>query len=359
MFFEEKLEEIRTAINQISINENVLVWGTGRHTDELLKYTRLSLYHNLMYISMDNINDIYFGRPVVSKREVDWRKIDYIIISSYKFQNEIEYEIKNSGFDKKIIKFYEEKEEGEFYRLPHRDYNHGWYIQGNYRTWEEAKENSEGYDNPNILEKVYHSTVEVINGTASYERDSVLFYEPAYTYHLLTLIGILCSYKEVINVVDVGGALGSLYWQNKVILDEYKDKKILWKIVEQPNYVQCGREKIQNKQISFYEQLEDVGNADIIIFSSVLQYVENYGEIIREAINLKPKYILVDRTFFSNNSRIVVEYVGENICKGSYPARIFKEQELSDLMSGYRLKVKFPPFVGNDFYLEGMIYEEE
>ncbi len=40
MFFEEKLEEIRMAIDQMNESERIVVWGTGRHTDELMKYTK-------------------------------------------------------------------------------------------------------------------------------------------------------------------------------------------------------------------------------------------------------------------------------------------------------------------------------
>lgn len=353
MFFEEKLKEINTILEQIDKEENILIWGIGQHTNELLKYTDLLLYKNLIFTSQDNTGDRYFGRPVISKLDLDFNKIDCIIISSCKYQNEIEEDIRNIGFNKKVIKFYQKVTEGEFFCLPHYDDKNGFYVQGNYSTWEEADNSGGGYDKPGILKKVYEATIEVINGSAAYERDSVLFYEPKYTFHLLTLIGVLYSQKATIHIIDVGGALGSLYWQNKHILDQYEGKKFYWKVIEQPNYVQCGRKNIQNENISFEEEIDEVDNADIVIFSGVLQYIDNYSEMIKKAVNLKPRYILVDRIWTAEKGRIAVEYVNENICEGSYPARVFEESEILHQMKGYDLKVKFPSCVDHYFYVEG------
>lgn len=351
MFFEDKLEEIEAIVSQIKDEERVLIWGMGRHTDELLKHTRLPQHHDLMFTSKDGINGLYFGRSAVCIEKLDFERIDCIVISSCKFQDEIEQMIITTGFRKKVIKLYKTSMEGEFFRLPHRGVKEGFYVQGNYKTWNEAKKDARGYEDPAILEKVYHAVKKVMDGNAAYERDSAVFYKTAYTYHLMTLIGVLCSQKDVINIVDVGGALGSLYWQNRDILNEYTGKRFVWKVVEQSNYVQCGRANIQNDILSFWEDIEEIGSADIIIFSGVLQYVENYAEMLRKAVNLRPKYILVDRTFVSGEGRIAVEYVGDGICKGSYPVRIFEVTEIRSLLEGYCLKVDFPSYSDREFYI--------
>lgn len=355
MFFEEKLEQMRNVIDQIDKEERILVWGMGRHTDELLKYTNLLSFSDLRFTGRGKLDITYFGRPIVSVSELNFDEIDCIVISSWKFQEEIEQEIKSRGFSKRIIKFYETGIEGDFFRLPHSDKREGFYFEGNYATWSLAEEAGRGYDDPAILEKVYRTTLQVINGEAKYERDSVAFYETAYTYHLMMLVGIMCSQRETVNIVDYGGALGSLYWQNKEILDEYIGKTIVWKVVEQPNYVQCGREKIQNDNITFWESIDEVEKADIVIFSGVLQYLENYREIIQKTIALNPRYILLDRTFTSEKSRIVVQHVCQEIYEGTYPAKIFGKSEIADLLKGYRLMAEFPSFVDTDEYVDGMV----
>ena len=352
MFFEGKLEETRMAIDQMNESERIVVWGTGRHTDELMKYTKLLLYPNVMFASRDHSDDLYFGRAITETSELDLNGIDSIVISSYKFQDEIEKEIRNKKFSGKIIKFYNTGSESEFYLMPHSDSKKGFYVQGDYASWEEAKKHADGYDNQVILDKVYRATLEVMNGKAKYERDSVVFYDTAYTYHLLTLIGVICSLKDTINVVDVGGALGSLYWQNKDFLDVYEGKNILWEIVEHPNYVKCGREKIQHEKINFWDDLSDIQRADIVIFSGVLQCIKDYEVMVKKAIKLRPKYILIDRTMFSVRSRIAIQYADETICTNAYPIKIFEETEILQLMEGYHLKVQFPSCVDGIFYVD-------
>lgn len=355
MFFEEKLEQINNIINQIDKEKRILVWGMGLHTDELMKYTNLLSFPNLMFTGKGKLREGIFGKLVVRISELDLDEIDCIVISSWKFQEEIEETIKAKGFKNKIIKLYQTEVEGEFFRLPHLDEREGIYFEGNYPTWRAAENTASGYDAPEILEKVYTTTLKVINGEAKYERDSVAFYETAYTYHLMMVIGILCSQKETINIIDYGGALGSLYWQNKEILDEYVNNKFFWHIVEQSNYVQCGRTGIQNENISFWDSIDEVERADLVIFSGVLQYLENYKEVIQKVVQLKPKYILVDRTFVAKNSRIVVQHVNQDIYEGAYPAKIFGESEIADLLNEYRLLVEFPSFVDSDEFVDGMI----
>lgn len=115
---------------------------------------------------------------------------------------------------------------------------------------------------------------------------------------------------------------------------------------------QSGREKIQDGKISFWGKIENAGNADIVVLSGVLQYVENYKGMAAATVNVRPRYIVLDRTPVAENSRIAVEYVSEEICKSSYPVRIFRETEIMGLMEGYSLKVKFHSLVDHDFYIE-------
>lgn len=360
MFFEEKLEVINKLVNEINPESTILVWGTGLHTDELMKHTKLSTFSNLIFTSKEYRKGTYYGRTLRSKHELDFCAIDCIVISSWKFQNEIEQEIKECGFTKKVIKFYQKGKEGDFFRLPHlKDSNTYYaYYAGDYNTWESACDVfGGGYDNPSILTKVYDATLQVLNGDAKYERDSCLFYDSSYTYHILTLIGILSSQKQTISVLDFGGALGSLYWQNKEMLEKFDGRNILWQIVEQPNYVKCGREKIQTEQLTFWESIEEIERADLVIFSGVLQYLKNYKEIISKAIKLKPSYILIDRLGVAEKGRITRQYVDKRIYKALCPVRIFEKSEIVSLVEGYCLKAEFLSFIDRDAYLDGMKIE--
>jgi len=84
----------------------------------------------------------------------------------------------------------------------------GWH--GNFKTWEEAKSKTTGYDSALILETVRDSMYKVKEGLAVYERDSVLFDAIQYSWPLLTgLMMAAAKGKGKINVLDFGGSLGS------------------------------------------------------------------------------------------------------------------------------------------------------
>jgi putative methyltransferase (TIGR04325 family) len=95
---------------------------------------------------------------------------------------------------------------------------YGWY--GNFKSWQEAKEASTGYDAENILHQVKTSLLKVKNGDAVYERDSVLFDKIEYSWELLAaLMWIAAQNKGELHLIDFGGSLGSSYYQNKSFLD--------------------------------------------------------------------------------------------------------------------------------------------
>lgn len=103
-----------------------------------MKHTGLSLLHNLVFTGRRKNFDIYFGREVIDISELDMEKTDYIIISSCRFQDEIEQEIRDRCYGGKIVKFYQPETDIEFFRLPQKN-SANVYMQGNYKTWTEAK----------------------------------------------------------------------------------------------------------------------------------------------------------------------------------------------------------------------------
>jgi putative methyltransferase (TIGR04325 family) len=73
-------------------------------------------------------------------------------------------------------------------------------------------------------------------------------------------------------VLDFGGALGSHYFQNKEFLKPIKIKK--WIVVEQERYVKVGKEKIADGVLDFARSIDEIDHANILIASSVIQYLE-------------------------------------------------------------------------------------
>ena len=207
---------------------------------------------------------------------------------------------------------------------------YGWF--GDYPSWESAHDASLGYNSDNILQKVKKSLLKVKNGTAEYERDSVLFGEKEYS--AAVLAGLLLAKKaNSLSVIDFGGSLGTTYFQNKAILNEIK--AVSWSVIEQKNFVKCGGGNFQDERLKFYGNFGkclEKESPNILILSGVLQYLEKPYEFIEKVLNKKFEYILIDRTpFVSGRNRITVQRVNPRIYSASYPCWFFNEKQVIDL----------------------------
>ena len=76
-------------------------------------------------------------------------------------------------------------------------------FTGDFKTWSEAELLAEGYDSQEIFDKVTNAALQVRDGKAEYERDSVLFYKRNYNYPLLTWLSI-ASHDNRLSVLDWG-----------------------------------------------------------------------------------------------------------------------------------------------------------
>jgi putative methyltransferase (TIGR04325 family) len=211
---------------------------------------------------------------------------------------------------------------------------YGWH--GNYSSWSEALEKSGGYDSEKIIEKVRVSASLVKNGLAAYERDSVLFYKAEFSFPLLSgLMWIAALNKGKLNVLDFGGSLGSTYFQNKSFLDSLPE--LNWCIVEQPAFVDIGISSFADERLHFFHTIDEcVGSfeIDVVIFSSVLQYIEKPFTLLHKIKDIGINFVLIDRTpFIQGNDRITLQKVPPAIYKGSYPCWFFNKKKFIDWFS--------------------------
>ena len=236
---------------------------------------------------------------------------------------------------------------------------------GNFKSWEEAQEKSDGYDNSLIFEKVCKATNSVLSKKACFERDSVIFHNPKYNYQLLTcLLYIATKEQNKLNILDFGGSLGSSYFQHRKLLNEVSSVK--WNIVEQSHFVEFGKKNIHYEELDFYNSIEDCLNAttpNTIIFSSVLPYLKNPRSILKDTIYLNTfKYIIVDRTgfVFDRDDRLTIQKVPRRINKSSYPCWFFNRDSFDMLFSGLYKKIMEFNAMGNaniKSSYKGMLYE--
>lgn len=205
---------------------------------------------------------------------------------------------------------------------------YGWF--GDYTTWEEAKNQTTGYDQDLILNKVKDALLKVKNGDAVYERDSVLFNEIHYSWGALAGLLFAASQKnESLTVLDFGGSLGSSYFTNKNALKSIK--KLSWNIIEQSHFVNCGKENFSNDQLRFYENIDEYKtentNTDVLFLSSVIQYIDSPYNLLDVLLKVNAEIIIIDITTFTNLSRdiITIQKVPPVIYDASYPCWFFDQ----------------------------------
>lgn len=227
---------------------------------------------------------------------------------------------------------------------------------GNYRCWNDIKEVSDGYSSSIILEKCKSSLLKVKNGEAVYERDSVLFNEIQYSWPLLAgLQRAALENKGKLCVMDFGGSLGSTYYQNKEFLKLVDELE--WCIVEQKEFVDCGKDFFQDKKLKFYYSIEECilkHKPDVLVLSGVLQYLEKPYDWIQKFVALKIPYIIIDRTTFVKSERdiLTVQNVPEEIYKASYPAWFFNIDAFESHFKNYSTLASFEAHEGYVIHLE-------
>ena len=203
---------------------------------------------------------------------------------------------------------------------------------GNYSSWQEAEQHSTGYDKNLILEKCKNALLKVKNGEAVYERDSVIFDEIQYSWGLLAgLQKAAIENDNKLCVLDFGGSLGSSYYQNKDFLSGLS--RLDWCIVEQSNFVECGKKYFEDEHLTFYYTIEEClekNKPDVLLLGSVVSYLEKPYEWIEKFVSLKIPYIIFDRTALITGSDdlLTVQTVPSSIYEASYPCWFLSEEKL-------------------------------
>lgn len=216
-------------------------------------------------------------------------------------------------------------------------------FEGPFESWQEAQSNSQGYDDKSILKKVSKSTHSVIQETGIFERDSVVFNRLELSQLLVAGLAVASSSGNI-NVLDVGGSLGSQYWQHRNLVRHLKIKK--WIVVEQPHFVQIGKSEFADGVLSFIEISEmkqGLAPISLVNLTGSLQFIEDYVSVLMSVLKLNPRVIVIDKIFATLESeRIYVQHVPKVIYRGSYPFRCLNTDNLNRIMEaeGYELALK-------------------
>lgn len=241
---------------------------------------------------------------------------------------------------------------------------YGWF--GNYSSWEEASKASTGYNSNLILDKVRISLLKVKNGEAVFERDSVLFDEIQYSWGVLSALLMEASRNNGnLEVLDFGGSLGSGFFQYRNVLNHLE--ALHWSIIEQDHFVSCGKQNFENEQLSFFHNYEEFLSKrpvpNILLLSSVIQYLENPWIKLEELLSYHISTVVIDITTFIDGDKdiITIQKVPPQIYEASYPARFFNKAKLISFFAdfGYKKMGEWKlPYEINMGYHAGIIFNK-
>jgi len=224
-----------------------------------------------------------------------------------------------------------------------------------------ASSGSGGYDSEHILQRVVQATRAVIRGEALFERDSVLFHEPAHSFAVLAaLLRAAALNQGVLEVIDFGGSLGSTYRQCRSFLGPLQ--RLRWQVVEQPSFVRAGAE-FENDELSFASDIAELGTfttAPVVLLSSVLQYIERPREVLEQLTRLPASHLVIDRTPLSDalEDQLAIQQVPQHIYGGSYPCWILSRSRLlATLKPHWDILAEFDCEEGGDMTDNGLAFE--
>jgi putative methyltransferase (TIGR04325 family) len=242
------------------------------------------------------------------------------------------------------------------------------HFEGPFDSWEAASAKSTGYDAEEILSRVLEATLKVKRGEAAFERDSVLFEDIDYTWPVTAgLMWAAARANGKLDVLDFGGALGSIYWQHARMLSALAD--VRWNVVEQPHFTRTGRSELQDDRLRFHDSIADClkeSKPNVVLISGVLQYLVDPGPVITELREVGGSVVIVDKTVVNTSARdrIYVQHVPASIYRASYPCRSLSESALiAKFGSTYRLEcasdsADAPPLVQIGSEYKGFLFSK-
>lgn len=219
---------------------------------------------------------------------------------------------------------------------------------GDYANWHAAVADSDGYDTPMILEHVAEAMRKVRRGEAAMERDGVALDRVTYPWPIVygVMRGAL-DHAQRLHVTDFGGGLGGLCHLLRPLLPRALD--VRWCVIEQPHYVERGRSEFGDEHLRFFEDA-DACHAEfephVLIMSSVLAYLPQPYDTLRELLGQRYSVVVLDRTqvVSGQRDRLTVQRVPRGFYGRavSYPAWLLGEARLDAAMreAGYVLRVE-------------------
>lgn len=213
-------------------------------------------------------------------------------------------------------------------------------FKGFYLKFNNALADSDTYASNNLVMEVEKTLKSYdFNKGLKYFKDGVIVDVRNFDFTFLGLLYYVNSVylnRNNLVIVDYGGGLANLYFQNVSI---FHANNISYYVVEQEYIVFFAKKyKLNNDRLIFVNNLSDIveSQIDIVVFGSVLNYLQNPYSVLLQVVTQKPSFIYIDRTYFalfaSEDFLRVQQNKDSNV---KYPSWFFNLNNFINLMSKY------------------------
>jgi len=218
-------------------------------------------------------------------------------------------------------------------------------FQDGFSSFSEAAAAAGGYNSTDIANRAEEAARAVISGTAAFERDGVTFVDPDPRWPVVA--GLLLGRKEgqPLRVLDIGGGLGSSYWQNHDVLETgLNGQSLEWTVVEQPSMVERAA-SLPPHGIQYVERAADADTdgVDCVLLSSSLQYLDDPDHTLEDLLTTGARVLVIDRTPMASISADIpcVQITPPHIYRASYPVWVLSQAHLESVLKDWVIVARF------------------
>jgi putative methyltransferase (TIGR04325 family) len=189
-------------------------------------------------------------------------------------------------------------------------------FSGPFRSWEEAAQNSDGWDAAVITSKTLDVSLKLRDGQVEYQQDTVIYKSIRYSSTIVAFLLLsLERHKDKLNLVDFGGSLGTNYYQNRKLLRQLTQTPVAWNIVELPVIAKLGAEHFAEANLRFFSSLDQLESQlgvvpPAFLFSGSLQCLPTPFAVLDRVIQLGASILAFDRLLVgsSDSDAILIQH---------------------------------------------------
>jgi len=214
--------------------------------------------------------------------------------------------------------------------FPHPLREHAFLLKGEYHSWAEARDNSFGYEDADLVERVAtHNKVREDLG----ERGFLLGDREL---QILSALMVAANHlsKRDLEIIDIGGELGGYYRS----LSRFFSQNLNWTVLETEAMASKGNELFSTTSLSFTHDETILSKRrdqlDIILASGVLQCLQNPAVFFEQICEANAPYIIVSvlPLITKRKDILTCRLVKTDSYEESYPLWIFSKARWIEIL---------------------------